>query len=291
MRKTFQSETRTLERVMLKPVSTGFQHQASIDAQWQSLNYLGKPDYEKALLEYEAFENIFKQEGVEVVHFPAADHLSLDSIYCRDASIMTDFGAIICNMGKGRRKDEPRALEKAYESLGIPILGAIHAPATLEGGDTNWIDPHTLAVGQGYRTNAAGITQLKALAKDKFEVLEVHLPHAKGPSDVFHLMSILSPIDDDLFLVYSPLMSVPFRKELLSRGITLVEVPDEEFESQGCNVLTFAPRKCIVLEGNPQTRARLEAHGVEVHTYQGEEISLKGCGGPTCLTRPMQRFV
>ena len=117
----------------------------------------------------------------------------------------------------------------------------------------------------------------------------VPLPHWKGPSDVFHLMSVISPIDVDLALVYSPLLPVPFREFLLSRGTSLVEVPEAEFDTMGCNVLTVAPRVCVMMEGNPETRMRLESSGVEVHIYRGEEISAPGEGGPTCLTRPIMR--
>lgn len=145
-------------------------------------------------------------------------------------------------------------------------------------------------MGRGYRTNQEGIRQLTELLGDGVEeVIEVPLPHWRGPSDVFHLMSILSPVDRDLALVYSPLLPVPFREYLLARDISLVEVPEEEFESMGCNVLAVAPRVCIMLDGNPLTRERLEAAGAQVHTYRGEEISVPGGGGPTCLTRPILR--
>jgi len=146
-------------------------------------------------------------------------------------------------------------------------------------------------VGRGYRSNDAGIEQLRTLIQDEAELLVYHLPHYKGPSDVFHLMSVCSPVDKDLAVVYSPLMPVPMREELLRRGIELVEVPDEEFESIGCNVLTVAPRECIVVNGNPITKSRLEAAGANVHVYNGDEISKKGNGGPTCLTRPLIRLI
>ena len=147
----------------------------------------------------------------------------------------------------------------------------------------------TLAVGRGYRTNDEGIRQLQALLGSDVEVVVVPLPHWQGPSDVFHLMSMISPLADDLALVYSPLLPVPFREDLLARGIELVEVPAEEFDSMGCNVLAVAPRVAVAMEGNPETRRRMEAAGVEAHLYSGAEISAKGCGGPTCLTRPLER--
>ena len=153
-----------------------------------------------------------------------------------------------------------------------------------------WLDQHTLAVGRSYRTNTEGIRQLKALLSPLgVQVLVAELPHFRGPSDVFHLMSILSPLDKDLALVYSPLMPISFREALLERGFRLVEVPEQEFDSLGCNVLAVGPRVCIMAEGNAKTEKALKEAGCRVHTYKGTEISLKGGGGPTCLTRPLQR--
>ncbi|MEO5717820.1 MAG: arginine deiminase family protein, partial [Chthoniobacterales bacterium] len=151
-------------------------------------------------------------------------------------------------------------------------------------------DQRTLAVGRGYRTNDSGIAQLRDLLGDTIdELIIVALPHWRGVSDVFHLMSILSPVDRDLAVVYSPLMPVPFREQLLERGMSLVEVPDEEFESMGANVLALGQRQCLMVAGNPVTRARLEAAGAAVLEYEGSEVSRKGGGGPTCLTRPLAR--
>jgi len=160
----------------------------------------------------------------------------------------------------------------------------------MEGGDVAWINERNVAVGLGYRTNAEGIRQLRSLLGSEVDrVVPVPLPHWHGPGDVFHLMSMFSPVDRDLAVVYSRLLPVPFRQLLLKHGCELVEVPDEEFESMGCNVLAVGPRRCVALEGNPITRPRLEAAGAEVHTYRGREISTKGGGGPTCLTRPLVR--
>jgi len=152
-----------------------------------------------------------------------------------------------------------------------------------------WLDAHTVAVGRGYRTNAEGIRQLQALLGPRVDVVEVPLPHWRGDQDVMHLMSLISPVDVDVAVVYSPLMPVPFRAWLLDHGYRLIEVSDEEFESMGANVLALAPRRGVMLAGNPRTRAALERAGVEIVEYSGDEISVKGAGGPTCLTRPLAR--
>ena len=240
--------------------------------------------------EYDAFEKILKDNGAQVFYFPQDDTVNMDSIYCRDAAIATSKGMIICNMGKEGRKHEPLAQQKAYEAEGIQVLGMIKAPGTIEGGDVAWLDDKTLAVGHTYRTNEEGIAQITALLKPLgVEVITVPMPHFRGPSDVFHLMSVLSPVADNLAVVYSPLIPIVFRNELIKRGFELVEVPEAEFDSMGCNVLAIAPRTCLMVKGNPITKSRLEAAGCKVIEYEGAEISVKGGGGPTCLTRSVSR--
>jgi len=90
-------------------------------------------------------------------------------------------------------------------------------------------------------------------------------------------------------VVYSPTMPVPFREQLLERGWTLVEVPEEEYDTLGPNVLALEPGVALVCEGSPETRSRLEGVGVEVVTFGGNELCVKGSGGPTCLTRTLER--
>ncbi len=286
---TLQSDVGPLRRVLLKHARDAFVDQARVANQWESLNYQGEPDYGEACRESDALAACLGELGVEVVWMPAAD-AGMDSLYVRDASVVSDRGVILCSMGKEARRGEPSHMEAAYRALGVPLLGRIEGAGRLEGGDVVWLGSRTVGVGRGYRTNAEGIRQLTELLGDSVDaVVEAHLPHWNGPSDVFHLMSVISPVADDLALVYSPLLPVPFRQAMLERAIALVEVPDEEFDSIGSNVLAVAPRRVIALEGNPQTRRRLEEAGVEVRVYRGEEISAKGCGGPTCLTRPLER--
>lgn len=290
MRTTCHSEYGQLSSVYIKPVEQAFIDAATIDRDWRALNFLDRPDLDKALVEYARFEDLLSNTGADIHHFPADPALSIDSIYCRDATIATDFGMIICTMGKPARALEPASQQKYFIESGEPILGTITYPGTLEGGDVAWLDESTLAVGHTYRTNTEGIQQLKALLEPRgITIMTVPLPHYKGPGDVFHLMSILSPVDKDLAVVYSPLMPIVFRNELIARGFSLVEVPDSEFDSMGCNVLAIAPRVCLVVSGNPQTKAALLQAGCTVLEYEGQEISVKGGGGPTCLTRPIRR--
>lgn len=275
-------------RILVCHAAQAFESQTRIDAEWRALQYTAAPDYGDASRQHDAFIDILRSGAPVHLVDTAPGGLTLDAIYVRDASIVTPRGAILCRMGKAARDAEPAALAAEYAALGVPILGAIEAPGQVEGGDLTWLAPRVAAVGRGYRTNDEGIAQLRALlADDVDELIVVPLPHYRGPADVFHLMSIVSPVDRDLAVVYSPLMPVPFRERLIDLGFTLVEVPDEEFDTMGANVFALAPRRCVMVDGNPKTRAALERAGAEVTVYDGSEISAKGCGGPTCLTRPL----
>jgi len=275
--------------VIVKHVRDAFIDAQTIAAQWKRLNYTAPPDLARAIDEHDRFIDVLRSAGATVHELPRDQQTTLDSIYVRDASIVSPAGAILCAMGKAERVTEPAAQAKTFDGFGVAITGRITPPGTLEGGDVIWLDEKTLAVGRGYRTNAEGVRQLRALVGDSVEVVEVPLPHWHGQSDVMHLMSLISPVDRDLVVVYSRLLPVPFREWLLEREMRLVEVPDAEFETMGTNVLALAPKRCLMLAGNPLTKRSLEQSGCEVLEYEGSEISVKGAGGPTCLTRPLMR--
>jgi N-dimethylarginine dimethylaminohydrolase len=292
MKTTCHSEYGRIASVVLKRPVDAFVDDDTLSKQWKSLNFLEKPDLKKAVVQYEAFEKILTSKGPEVIYLPSDPNLSIDSIYTRDASIVTDFGVVLCSMGKPTRGGEPAAEGEEYKKNDIKILGTTQSPGTLEGGDCAWIDPITLAVGRTRRTNDEGIRQLKELLEPKgVKVLVVPMPDYQDAADVFHLMSVFSPIDSNLAVIYSPLMPLGFRNEFLNRGYMLIDVPENEFQSMGCNVLAIAPRTCMMVAGNPETKKWIEAAGGQVMEYNGSEISVKGGGGPTCLTRPIERFV
>ena len=281
-----------IRRALIKHPRDAYRNQVNVDHQYQQLNYCDVPDFKKSLVDYDTFAGLLESFGIEVHHLPEDESTSLDSIYTHDPCVVTNGGLILSIMGKKDRLSESAAMENYFQSINIPILGRIETPGTLEGGDVVWIDERTVAIGVGYRSNTEGIRQFRELLGNLVDkVISVSLPHWTGPNNCLHLMSNVSPIDHDLYLVYSRLLSVSFRKYLIERRINLVEVPEKEYDSMGCNVLAVAPRKCIMIKGNPITKDRLEAEGVEVHTYDGSEISIKGSGGPTCLTRPFLRSV
>jgi N-dimethylarginine dimethylaminohydrolase len=253
-------------------------------------HYVSQPELETARAEHDALVATLRDAGCEVLYHQADLPEHADAIFTHDPVIVTDEGSIILRMGKEQRRGEEVAIGAILEELGVPTLATLEGEAMAEGGDLLWLDHDTLAVGRGYRTNAEGLRQLTAALRPLgVETVEVQLPHGDGPVSCLHLMSIISMLDHDLAVVYLPLLPVPFVELLSDRGIELVEVPDEEYPTMGPNVLALAPRRCLVIEGNPVTLERLEAAGCEVFTYRGQELSLKAEGGATCLTRPILR--
>ena len=285
-----QSEIDPIEAILLKRPQDAFLTQSHVDQNWKGLNYTGCPNLGKAVAEFESFLELLKPTVSAIYFLPSHEQTGLDSVYPRDPALITAKGAVLCNMGKPQRRGEPTAMGGYLAELGIPILGSICGNGKLEGGDVLWLDDRTLAVGLTYRSNAEGVRQLKTLTRGVVdEIIEVPMPHWNGPHDCLHLMSIISPVDNHIAVVYSRLMPVAFRGHLLDRGVRLIEVPDSEFDSMACNVLAVAPRRCIMLAGNPLTRQKLENEGIEVFEFGGEELCHKGAGGPTCLTRPLYR--
>ena len=279
-----------LRKVLIKHPRDAYQNQTTVDRQSINLKYNSVPNFEKALADYEFFIDLLESSGADVHFLPENESTTLDSVYTHDPCIISNRGVILCSMGKKERSSEPDTMEAYFRSIDVPILGRIKSPGMLEGGDVVWIDEYTVAIGEGYRSNAEGIQQFKELLGGLVnEVISVPIPHWNGPDECLHLMSNVSPLDHDLYLVYPRLLPVPFCQYLINRKIKLLEVPDEEYNSMGCNVLAIAPRECIMIAGNPITQKILEIEGVKVHTYHGTEISLKGSGGPTCLTRPFLR--
>ena len=284
------SEVAPISTLLLKHPREAWLDQRNTCDQWRNLGYPDEPDFVRACEEYDAFVEILRRYASEVRFLPSDARTGLDSIYVRDAACAGPQGIILSRMGKTLRQGEPEAVRDFCSKSGWPVAGEINAPGTLEGGDVVWLNEKSVAVGLGYRTNAEGIRQFKYLvAQDGVEVVEVPLPHWNGPGDILHLMSMISPVDERTALVYSRLLAVPFRMRLLDMGYKLLEVPDEEYATMSTNVLALAPGRALALAGNPRTAELLGKAGIEVLTYEGKEISVKGAGGPTCLTRPMKR--
>jgi dimethylargininase len=276
-----RSMTDPLRRVLVRPP------RPADAARWREYGWRAEPDPTAAAREHEALRALLEEAGAEVI-VADGDEANPDAIYAYDPVLVGDHGAVLLRPGKEGRLGEPAALAADLARAGVPVAARIEPPGTIDGGDTLWLDRQTLLVGRGYRTNASGVEQLQAAFPDA-EVLSYDLPHWNGRGEVMHLMSLISPLDRDLALVYPRLAPVRLLELLAERGIETVQVPDEEFESMGPNVLALGPRRALALAGNDETRRRLEAKGVDVLVYEGDEISRKGDGGPTCLTRPILR--
>jgi dimethylargininase len=273
--------TGTLERVLVRPPL------AEDAARWREFGWRAAPDPAAAAAEHEVLVGLLEDAGAEIV-ISRHDPGNPDAIYVYDPVLVGREGAVLLRPGKEGRRTEPAALVSTLEAAGVPVAAEFAEPVLAEAGDTLWLDETTLLVGIGYRTNEAAIPALRTA----FAGADVHafdLPHWNGAGEVMHLMSFISPLDSDLALVYPRLAPVRLVRLLAERGVSVLEVPDEEFESQGSNVLALGPRRALALEGNPETRRRMERAGVDVVVYRGDEISRKGDGGPTCLTRPLLR--
>jgi len=281
-----QSMTAPLRRVVMR--RPGPETAVADPARW---HYTSMIDLEEARRAHDAFADALRAWDVEVLYHeePLPEHA--DSVFVFDPALVTDRGALLLSMGKELRRGEEEPLARTLQACGVPIYGRLEGAARCEGGDTMWLDHQTLVVGRGFRTNAEGVRQLRALlAPLGITVLDYDLPYSTGPEACLHLLSLISPVDEDLAVAYPPLMPTAFWVELRRRGIRLLEVPEEEFlHTQATNVLCVTARRVIMLAGSPVTEGLLEAAGCEVVTFPGEPLSFKAEGGPTCLTRPVWR--
>ena len=277
-----QTQVEPLRRVLVRSPET-------VDlGRWPACGWVDEPDVALAAKQHDAFCEILREAGAEVLFASSELAGDPDAVYTCDPAIVSDRGALVLRPGKEIRRRESAAIAEDLRALGVPVVLEMAEPATAEGGDTMWLDERTLLVGRSYRTNDAGIEALRD-ALPGVDVLAFDLPHVKGPEACLHLLSLISPLDRDLVVAYVPHLPIRLHELLRERGVGIVEVAEEEFDSMGPNVLALAPRVALAVEGNLQTRRRLEAAGVEVYLYDGSEISHKGEGGPTCLTRSILR--
>jgi len=284
----------TLQRVLVcSPRTAGWNQPQRVSA-WRELGFHHAPDFEMAQSQHAALTSELKNAGAEVVELPAElrddDDLSLDAVYTHDASLATDFGLILMRPGKANRVAEARHHGSSCQTQGIPTFGTVAPPGATEAGDILWLDAKTLLVGQGYRTNAAGIVQLRTLLAPKgVEVLSAPLPHGPGPSACLHLMSLISLLEEHTALVDLPWLAVETVELLKSRGFQFIPIDDSERDTLACNVLSLGGKRLLAIEENAKTNARLRHAGFDLRTFPGSEICINGSGGPTCLTRPLLR--
>jgi N-dimethylarginine dimethylaminohydrolase len=288
------SMTDELLRVMVCPPRNAGWDTSAKAALWQELGFQHAPDFTAAQSQHEILCRLLRESGAEVVTLPASESLTLDAVYAHDASLATDRGLILMNPGKKNRVAEAPAHADLCRQLGIPVLGEINLPGTSESGDMVWLDSRILLIGAGYRTNKAGIGQMRSLLSSKdslknVEVLSAPLPYGPGPSACLHLMSLMSMLDDQTILVDLPWLAVETVELLKARAFRLIEIDYSERETLACNVLALGKARLIALEENVKTNQRMRDAGFDVRTFPGSEICINGAGGPTCLTRPLLR--
>ncbi|MCM3756207.1 arginine deiminase family protein [Sporosarcina aquimarina] len=280
----------SLKHVIMKHPRDAFKSQDHLSKNWKTFNYLREPKFDEASKEFSELVNIIEQQGTQIDYLPSNDTVGLDSIYAHDPVKFTPAGALILKSGKKLRQPEATVVKEFLAERDIPIIGELAGDAVSDAGDIVWLEDRTLLVGRGYRTNDEAIRQLKEMTADLVdEFIVVQLPHDQGEEECLHLMSFLSVVDKDLAVVHSPLMPVFLRQLLLQKGFQLIEVPKKEYDTLGCNVLAIAPRVCVLTNENAYTIQQLKDAGATVHVYKGQEISLLGTGGPTCLTCPVVR--
>jgi N-dimethylarginine dimethylaminohydrolase len=279
-----------LQRVLVcSPRAAGWDIPAIAD-RWRELSFLHPPEFATAQAQHDQLCERLASLGAEVIHLPRASDLSLDAVYTHDPSLATDQGLIGLNPGKTNRIPEAKHHVEFCNSIGIPEAGQILQPGKTEGGDMVWLDSSTLLVGQGYRTNSAGIAQMRALLQPHgAEVISAPLPHGTGPSACLHLMSLMSLLNENTVLVDLPWLAVETVELLQSRNYRLVEIEYSERDTLACNVLSLGDNRLLALDENQKTNQNLRQAGFEVQTFSGSELCVNGGGGPTCLTRPLLR--
>jgi N-dimethylarginine dimethylaminohydrolase len=284
------SMTGTLERVLVCSPRTAGWNQPERATHWQQLGFQHAPNFTTAQSQHQALSRELEITGAEVIEMPPAPDLSLDAVYAHDASLATDHGLIVMRPGKPNRVAEGPHHSAFCKTLDVPTLGKIAPPGTTEAGDILWLDAKTLLIGHGYRTNAAGIQQMRDLLAPKgVQVFSAPLPYGPGPSACLHLMSLISLLDEQTALVDLPWLAVETVDLLQSRGFKFIEIDASERDTLACNVLALGSHRLLAIEENHKTNARLRQAGFDVRTFPGHELCINGSGGPTCLTRPVLR--
>jgi N-dimethylarginine dimethylaminohydrolase len=285
-----QSMVAPPRRVLVcSPLTAGW-NQPERAARWQELGFHHAPDFEVAQSQHQTLCRELQNAGAEILDMPSAPDLSLDAVYAHDASFPTDYGLIVMRPGKTNRVAEGQYQGSFCVTLDISTLGKITPPGTAEAGDILWLDPKTLLIGHGYRTNAAGIQQMRdLLAPHGVEVLSAPLPYGPGPSACLHLMSLISLLDEHTALVDLPWLAVETVELLKSRGSKFIEIDSSERDTLACNVLALGNNRLLAIAENHNTNARLREAGFDLRTFPATELCINGSGGPTCLTRPLLR--
>lgn len=278
------SEWVPLRSVLLHPPGPEFE----VDDPEAAL-MLQRPDPERALSQHRALVEAYEREGVSV-HFVDPDGSPPgpfpNLIYVADLLFMTPEGAILARPAGAVRAGEERWVQRRLAELGIPILRAVSGSASFEGADAMWVDPETVLIGPGFRTNRDGVRQVRRVLED----LGVRTLLAEVPSASMHLMGQLRIVDRDLAFYRKGRLPRSAVKALEERGFSLHPFPDlQEMDARFANnIVTLGPRRILMPDGAPVTQGFYRDHGVECVGVALDEIH-KGAGSVGCLTGVLRR--
>ena len=267
-----RNEGDRLRRVVVCPPGEEYFNVRDLKA--QNMNEAADPARTKD--QFDQFTEIMESAGVDVVQVPELKGHP-NSVFTRDAALVTPRGYICLRMGLEARRGEEAWMGEILESVGVPLTGKIEAPGTVEGGDV--ILAGTVAfVGQSTRTNAEGIRQLSLFLEDMdYEIRPAPVQHTS-----LHIGGLMSAIGLERILCCPD----AFPKDFF-RGFDTVEISCVG-PSHG-NVICLAENE--VIANSAENREGIEAlkkHGVKVHAIDLSEFR-KGAGGPTCLVLPVER--
>lgn len=262
----------------------GSEIHASADA--DNVQMIERLDADIAAAQHDRLAETYRSAGVQVHYVEPPSTPDPNQIFAADLLLMTPEGAIVGRPASTVRAGEERWIARRLSEIGIPILRTISGVGTFEGADALWIDPKTLLIGRGLRTNEAGIAQLSELLNPMgIETVVVDLPIG-----TMHLMGMLRIIDRDLAIAWPERLAISAVQLLKNKGYSVEFIPDEKEAVQGfaLNAVTLGPRKILMAAGNPITQEFYEYLGITCVTVNVDELA-KATGSIGCLTGVLHR--
>lgn len=245
--------------------------------------------------EYKALVEIYRKLGVRVLELnPRLLPQSLRAappnlMFVRDLFVSTPEGCVIGRMASRIRAGEEKFAAAKLASEGIPLRATIGGQGLFEGADALWLDPRTVLVGVGNRTNTAGFTQLKAILDQQ----GVKALPVKMPSGVQHLLGILQIPAPRLAVMRVEKAPATLKQLLRRRGFAILPVPEcEEVQlKQGMNFVTIEKGKILMASGCPDLRGWFESAGLKVIAEAEISQLCNAAGGLACATGIVSRRI
>jgi N-dimethylarginine dimethylaminohydrolase len=244
------------------------------------------PFIEVVTKQHDGMAEAFRNAGVKVSYVQPSVKPPPNLMFVADLLFTTPEGVILSRPASSIRAGEERHVAERLANLGIPILRSIRGSGTFEGADAAWLNPDTVLIGVGFRTNREGATQVSSLLKEMgVESIEADLPQGS-----MHLMGNLRFADSDLAICRPGRVTDDTQKALRDNGFSLHFAPDESEISLGLsmNFVTLGPKEIVTADGNPKTQAFYEELGLKCHLVDISEV-MKAAGGIGCLTGILER--